>query len=150
MEGDAGSTKYAPLGQIDADNIEQLQVVWQWTNSDTAVLTSNELGVGAFKATPIMVHGVLYVRTSLIGSGATPGGTSTEACVISIPARRRTWSGTATSGMCSGFSLVDDFTSIRWKPPGCRSRISTATNVLVSRKLASNMAAESPAIASRV
>ena len=76
MEGDAGSTKYAPLGQIDADNIEQLQVVWQWTNSDTAVLTSNELGVGAFKATPIMVHGVLYVRTSLIGSGATPGGTS--------------------------------------------------------------------------
>ena len=63
--GDAGSTKYAPLGQIDADNVDQLRVVWQWTNSDAAVLASNEFDVGAFKATPIMVHGVLYVRTSL-------------------------------------------------------------------------------------
>ena len=63
--GDAGSTKYAPLDQINADNVDQLQVAWQWTTSDAPVLAENDLGAGAFKATPIMVHGVLYVRTSL-------------------------------------------------------------------------------------
>ncbi len=63
--GDAGSTKYAALAQIDANNVAQLDVAWQWTTSDAAVLASNDLGVGAFKATPIMVHGVLYIRTSL-------------------------------------------------------------------------------------
>jgi len=63
--GDAGSTKYAPLDQIDGDNVERLQVVWQWTSPDAAVLSENDLEVGGFKATPIMVHGVLYVRTSL-------------------------------------------------------------------------------------
>ena len=63
--GDAGSTEYAPLDQIDADNVERLGVVWQWTSPDAAVLSENELEVGSFKATPIMVHGVLYVRTSL-------------------------------------------------------------------------------------
>jgi quinoprotein glucose dehydrogenase len=63
--GDAGSTKYAPLGQINADNVDQLQVAWRWTTSDAAVLANNDLGVGGFKATPIMVHGVLFVRTSL-------------------------------------------------------------------------------------
>ena len=63
--GDAGSTKYAALDQINADNVDQLQVAWQWTTSDAAVLSQNDLGTGAFKATPIMVHGVLYVRTQL-------------------------------------------------------------------------------------
>ena len=32
--GDAGSTKYSPLDQIDANNVEQLQVVWRWTSPD--------------------------------------------------------------------------------------------------------------------
>jgi quinoprotein glucose dehydrogenase len=63
--GDAGSTKYAPLDQIHAGNVDQLQVAWQWTTSDASVISLNDLEVGGFKATPIMVHGVLYVRTSL-------------------------------------------------------------------------------------
>ena len=45
--------------------MDQLQVAWQWTSSDGPVVPENDLGAGAFKATPIMVHGVLYVRTSL-------------------------------------------------------------------------------------
>ena len=63
--GDAGSTKYAPLDQINAGNVDQLQVAWQWTSADASVLSDNDLGAGAFKATPIMVHGVLYIRTNL-------------------------------------------------------------------------------------
>ena len=58
--GDAGNTKYSRLDQIDAGNVDRLQVAWQWTTSDAAVLSANDLGAGAFKATPIMVQGVLY------------------------------------------------------------------------------------------
>ena len=46
--GDAGSTKYAPLDQINANNVDQLQVAWRWTTSDAAVLANNDLGVGGF------------------------------------------------------------------------------------------------------
>ena len=39
--GVAGSTKYAPLYKIDADNVDQLEVAWQWTSSDAKVLSQN-------------------------------------------------------------------------------------------------------------
>ena len=64
--GDDGSTKYAALDQIDAGNVDTLRVAWQWESSDTAVITAKrELGPAGFKATPLMVDGVLYIRTSL-------------------------------------------------------------------------------------
>ena len=63
--GDAGSSKYAPLDQIDGDNVDQLEVAWQWTSPDGPIISGTDLGAGAFKATPIMVDGVLYIRTSL-------------------------------------------------------------------------------------
>ncbi len=28
--GDAGSTKYAPLDQINASNVKQLEIAWRW------------------------------------------------------------------------------------------------------------------------
>ena len=43
--GDAGSTKYAPLDQINAENVDQLQVVWRWTTSDAAVLSDTDSSV---------------------------------------------------------------------------------------------------------
>ncbi|MCH8856761.1 MAG: ribosome silencing factor [Proteobacteria bacterium] len=33
--GDHGSTKYAPLDQIDAENFAALEVVWRWQSVDT-------------------------------------------------------------------------------------------------------------------
>ncbi|MDA1092413.1 MAG: pyrroloquinoline quinone-dependent dehydrogenase [Acidobacteria bacterium] len=64
--GDDGSTKYAPLDQIDAGNIDQLVVAWQWVSADNAVMAENrEIRAGGFKGTPVMVDGVLYIRTSL-------------------------------------------------------------------------------------
>ena len=64
--GDAGSTKYAPLDQIDASNVERLRIVWQWESPDNAIVSTRAgLSVGGFKATPLMVDGVLYIRTSL-------------------------------------------------------------------------------------
>ncbi|MGE0158079.1 MAG: pyrroloquinoline quinone-dependent dehydrogenase [Gemmatimonadales bacterium] len=64
--GDAGSTKYAPLDQIAADDLGRLGVAWTWSSSDNAVVRRDStLLPGPFKATPLMVDGVLYVRTSL-------------------------------------------------------------------------------------
>ncbi|MEX2582837.1 MAG: pyrroloquinoline quinone-dependent dehydrogenase [Gemmatimonadota bacterium] len=64
--GDSGSTKYAVLDQIDESNVEDVRVVWEWQSPDNAVLAANpDLGGGSFKATPLMVDGVLFIRTSL-------------------------------------------------------------------------------------
>lgn len=64
--GDLGSTKYSPVGQIDESNVERVSPVWVWSSPDDPVVEENlEVAPGAFKATPIMVDGVLYVRTSL-------------------------------------------------------------------------------------
>ena len=64
--GDDGSTKYAALDQIDAGNVNRLEVAWQWMSPDGTVAFDNPRGrPGAFKATPLMVDGVLYIRSSL-------------------------------------------------------------------------------------
>ncbi len=53
--GDTGSTRYAPLDQIDGDNFNDLEVAWRFATAN--------LGPGPdfnYQATPLMVDGVLY------------------------------------------------------------------------------------------
>jgi quinoprotein glucose dehydrogenase len=63
---DAGSTKYSPLAQIDAGNVQSLQVAWTWNSPDDALVASaaTRERPGFFKPTPIMIGGTLYVSTS--------------------------------------------------------------------------------------
>jgi quinoprotein glucose dehydrogenase len=64
--GDLANTKYAPLDQITEANIGRLQVAWDWKSPDNALAAANPALMGStFKVTPLMVDGVLYVRTSL-------------------------------------------------------------------------------------
>jgi len=64
--GDNGSTKYSPLSQINADNIATLRIAWQHPAADPAYLTANSLRLSNnFRATPIMVGGVLYTSNGL-------------------------------------------------------------------------------------
>jgi quinoprotein glucose dehydrogenase len=64
--GDAGSRKYSALAQIAADNVSSLQVAWQWTSADDAVVAANPTSrPGAYQDTPLMANGVLYTVTSL-------------------------------------------------------------------------------------
>lgn len=64
--GDAASTKYAPLDQIDRDNVSKLGIAWTWVVPDPAILEQNRLlWYGSFEATPLMIDGVLYLPTSL-------------------------------------------------------------------------------------
>ena len=72
--GDHGSTKYAPLDQIDHDTVERLGVVWRWASPDNAIVTANRRALptlpAAFKSTPVLVDGVLYIKTSMSQAAA--------------------------------------------------------------------------------
>ena len=64
--GNAESTKYSPLDQIDATNVARLQVAWEWVSPDGPIMLDHEgVSVSGLAVTPLMVDGVLYVRTSL-------------------------------------------------------------------------------------
>ena len=69
---DSGNTKYSPLDQINRDNVQRLQVAWEWTSVDQALRDSNPVIAErgsfrsyAYEVTPLMVNGVLYTTTSL-------------------------------------------------------------------------------------
>jgi len=64
--GPITATKYSPLARIDAKNVQKLQPVWTWDSPDNALGgTVTKERAGAFKATPIMIDGVLYTSTGL-------------------------------------------------------------------------------------
>ena len=64
--GDAGSSKYSPLAQINKENVSKLKVAWTWDSPDFPLQQKNRMLVSlGYEATPIMVNGVLYVSTSL-------------------------------------------------------------------------------------
>ena len=68
--GDNASTKYKPFDQINAGNVDELVIAWQWDSADNPIVAENIAAKnytavpGAFKATPIEVDGVLYIPTS--------------------------------------------------------------------------------------
>ncbi len=72
--GDLGSTRYSPLEQIDRDTVERLQVVWRWESPDNAIVTEHRTTLptlpAAFKATPVLVDGILYIKTSMSQAAA--------------------------------------------------------------------------------
>jgi quinoprotein glucose dehydrogenase len=53
--GDLGSTRYAPLDQINADNFNKLEIAWRFKTDNLGPLPEFE-----FQSTPLMVKGMLY------------------------------------------------------------------------------------------
>ena len=53
--GDAGSTKYSPLDQINASNVKQLEIAWRWKAENFGPRPDYN-----WEVTPLMVGGVLY------------------------------------------------------------------------------------------
>jgi len=63
---DKANTKYVPLDQINHSNVKDLRLAWRWSSVDNEILKANpELWTNVYKATPLMVNGVLYTSTSL-------------------------------------------------------------------------------------
>jgi quinoprotein glucose dehydrogenase len=60
--GDQGGTKYSPLTDIGPDNLQRLQVAWQWKHWETP-LKEYDTVPGFNESTPLMIDGVLYVTT---------------------------------------------------------------------------------------
>ncbi|MEQ1908441.1 MAG: pyrroloquinoline quinone-dependent dehydrogenase, partial [Vicinamibacterales bacterium] len=60
--GDSGMTKYAPLDQINRTNISQLRLAWRRPSVDASVMSkAPDLSYSNnFRATPLMIGGVLY------------------------------------------------------------------------------------------
>jgi quinoprotein glucose dehydrogenase len=54
--GDPQSTRYTPLNQINKTNLDKLEIAWRWTADG-----SGDASAANYKATPLMVDGVLYV-----------------------------------------------------------------------------------------
>ena len=54
VAGDPGGMRYSPLKQINASNVNQLQVAWTYDVSD---------GAGTLETNPLVVNGVLYGYT---------------------------------------------------------------------------------------
>ena len=75
--GDAASTKYSPLAQIDAGNVKSLAIAWTWDSTDNAVVSAatTRERPGSFKATPLMIDGVLYTSTAFNQVAAIDAGT---------------------------------------------------------------------------
>ena len=64
---DDGATKYSPLDQIDASNVDRLRVAWSRPTVDQSILdVVPDLGYGnANRATPLMIDGVLYAPNAV-------------------------------------------------------------------------------------
>jgi quinoprotein glucose dehydrogenase len=60
--GDPGGMKYSALTDINAGNVQRLQLAWQWKHWETP-LEEYKTAPGFFESTPLMIDGVLYVTT---------------------------------------------------------------------------------------
>ena len=63
---DPGHTKYAPLDQINRENVADLEVNWIWESIDNQAVAERPQHVpSGFKETPITRNGTIYVSTPL-------------------------------------------------------------------------------------
>lgn len=68
--GDNGSRKYSPLNQINASNVNSLEIAWEWESIDNSLVSEiisasgPMLRPGPYKATPIVVNDLMYLPTS--------------------------------------------------------------------------------------
>ena len=77
--GDAGGTKYAPLGQIHRGNIQDMEIRWRWASPDNAIAEpGGERSIVAFESTPLVRGGVLYTSTSFSQAAAVDAETGQE------------------------------------------------------------------------
>lgn len=64
--GDAASTRFSRLQQINRENVGELEVLWRWESSDFVLAQAHGVSSGKLnQSTPLMVEGVLYFHSPL-------------------------------------------------------------------------------------
>ena len=58
------SSKYAALDQINPQNFEQLEVAWRWESADNRIPETMLYPTGDYRATPLVVNGIMYTNTN--------------------------------------------------------------------------------------
>ena len=72
---DGANTKYSPLDQITAENFTDLEIAWRWTSLSRPVVEQHErIRPSAFKSSPLMADGLVYVSTALGQAAALDAG----------------------------------------------------------------------------
>ncbi len=62
--GGSGGDKYSPLDQINAQNVKNLRIVWRQKTAPAEALLGNQAPMaGNFQGTPLMVGGLLFMRS---------------------------------------------------------------------------------------
>lgn len=61
---DHASTKYADLDQIDGSNFTELELAWRWESADNRIDEDLLYFTGDYRATPLMVNGIVYTATN--------------------------------------------------------------------------------------
>ena len=60
---DQENTKFSPIADINADNVQRLHIAWQWQHGEARREDYGGTVPGNFETTPLMIDGVLYVTT---------------------------------------------------------------------------------------
>src|SRR5881628_990702 len=81
---DQAGTKYSPLTDINQNNVQRLEIAWQWKHWETP-LSEYRTTPGFFEATPLMINGVLYVTTPYNSIAAVDAETGKELWRGKIP-----------------------------------------------------------------
>jgi len=63
--GDQGSSRYAALDQINADNFKDLKVAWRWATVDSALEDKTQFRPYHLRATPLVIDGIAYMATGM-------------------------------------------------------------------------------------
>lgn len=66
LGGDAGSTRYSPLTQIDRTNVDRLRIAWRRPAVAPELTTAHpDMKVGNNRSAPLMIAGVLYAPNAV-------------------------------------------------------------------------------------
>lgn len=61
--GDSGATKYSPVDQVNADNVNNLRIAWRRPAVDPRY--TNPTFSNSYETTPLMIDGVMYVSNGM-------------------------------------------------------------------------------------
>jgi quinoprotein glucose dehydrogenase len=109
--GDPGSTKYSPLDQIDKTTVKNLRIAWRRPAIDPGLIKrygapqiSNN-----FRATPLMINGVLYSPNAVGLVEAFDAGSGTTVWIQEPPPGREGPRGDSTRGLSYWRAGSDEF-----------------------------------------